>query len=265
MTSAALTTPRPGSRLTEATKERLALLASALLLLCLVFSRIPLALLPAPIGDNAAQFEEGIRTTVLLTALSGAGGLVIGLAFALASGSNTRWLRAPTSTLVAVLRGTPLLVQILFVYLGLPSLVPSLTLGAFESALVALVLNVGAYNGEAMRGALAAVPKGQMEAAWALGLRSGQALIFVKGPQALRFALPGLLNNLIALAKDSSLAYTIGVVELTNVGNRIASSTFLPIPVLVTAAAVYFVITAMIAWIAGVLEGRLSTTMPQKP
>ncbi len=260
MASTAIT--RADSRLVE--KDRLAVAASLFLLLFLLFSALPLSLLPAPIGNNAPQFEEGVRTTVLLTFFSGAGGLLIGVALALATGSNRRWLRAPARMLVAVLRGTPLLVQILFVYLGLPSLVPSLTLSAFASALLALTLNVGAYNGEVIRGALAAIPNGQTEAALALGLRSSQTLLLVKGPQALRLAMPGLVNNLIALAKDSSLAYTIGVVELTNVGNRIASSSFLPVPVLLTTAAVYFIITAMIAWIADVVEDRLSANIRQK-
>nr|WP_210201741.1 amino acid ABC transporter permease [Mesorhizobium loti] len=253
---------RADKRLVE--KDRLAVAASLLLLLFLLFSALPLSLLPDPIGNNARQFEEGVRTTVLLTLFSSAGGLMIGVALALATGSNRRWLRIPAGMLVAVLRGTPLLVQILFVYLGLPSLMPSLTLSAFASALLALTLNVGAYNGEVIRGALAAIPNGQTEAALALGLRPSQTLILVKGPQALRLAMPGLVNNLIALAKDSSLAYAIGVVELTNVGNRIASSTFLPVPILLTTAAVYFAITAMIAWVAGALEGRLSVNITRK-
>lgn len=214
MSSAAVTTPGARGFSAERVKGRMAILASTIILLFLFFSEIPLSLLPDPIGTNASQFQAGVRTTVLLTLFSGAGGLLIGVGLALAGGSKTRWLRVPASMLVAVLRGTPLLVQIIFVYLGLPSLIPSFVLSAFASALVALTLNVGAYNGEVIRGALAAVPKGQSEAARTLGLRSSQTLFYVKGPQALRLAMPGLLNNLIALAKDSSLAYTTGVVEL---------------------------------------------------
>ncbi|CAM5415541.1 hypothetical protein MAUB1S_07052 [Mycolicibacterium aubagnense] len=255
-------TTRADSRLIE--KDRLAVAALPFLLVFLLFSALPFSLLPDPIGSNARQFEEGVRTTVLLTVFSGAGGLLIGVALALATDASSRWLRIPAAMLVAVLRGTPLLVQILFVYLGLPSLIPSLTLSALASALLALTLNVGAYNGEVIRGALAAIPIGQTEAALALGLRSSQILFLVKGPQALRLAMPGLVNNLIALAKDSSLAYTIGVVELTNVGNRIASSSFLPVPVLLTTATVYFVITAWIAWSAGTLDDRLSSKMSRK-
>ena len=262
MASMALT--RAGRLLDHKKHDRFAIVASLFLVLFLLFSALPLSLLPEPIGNNARQFEEGIRTTIMLTVLSGAGGLLIGVALALATGSRNGWLRIPAAMFVAILRGTPLLVQILFVYLGLPSLIPSLTLSAFASALLALTLNVGAYNGEVIRGALAAIPIGQTEAALALGLRASQTLILVKGPQALRLAMPGLVNNLIALAKDSSLAYTIGVVELTNVGNRIASSSFLPIPVLLTTAAVYFVITALIAWITGALEDRLSSRLARK-
>lgn len=259
MASAALA--RVDRRIFEKRPDRLAVAASLSLLVLLLFSALPLSLLPDPIGNNAGQFEQGVRTTVVLTMMSGAGGLLIGVALALAAGSNSRWLRLPASILVAVLRGTPLLVQILFVYLGLPSLIPSLTLSAFASALLALTLNVGAYNGEVIRGALAAIPAGQTEAALALGLRASQTLFLVKGPQALRLAMPGLVNNLVALAKDSSLAYTIGVIELTNIGNRIASASFLPVPILLTTAAVYFIITAMITWTAGAVEQRMSSKL----
>ncbi|WP_222110139.1 ABC transporter permease subunit [Mesorhizobium amorphae] len=157
---------RAGRLLDHKKHDRFAVAASLFLLLFLLFSALPLSLLPEPIGNNARQFEEGIRTTVVLTVLSGAGGLLIGVALALATGSRNRWLRIPAAMFVAILRGTPLLVQILFVYLGLPSLIPSLTLSAFASALLALTLNVGAYNGEVIRGALAAIPIGQTEAAW---------------------------------------------------------------------------------------------------
>lgn len=237
------------------------LVVAGVLLVLLLYSGPVIALMPHPIGGSAQQFQSGIRTTIGLTALSAVIGLVAGLAFALMSGSRRVWLRAPTQAIIQVLRGTPLLVQLLFVYLGLPSLVPALTLDALTSAVIALSLNVGAYNAEVIRGALLAVPRGQVEAARSLGLSAITTLALVVAPQALRIALPSLVNNVVALAKDSSLAYAIGVVELTNIGNRVSSSTFLPVPVLMTTAAVYFLITSIIAWVARSLEQRLAKSL----
>jgi polar amino acid transport system permease protein len=126
------------------------------------------------------------------------------------------------------IRGTPLLVQILFVYFALPVLVPGLNLPDFAAAVVALGLNVGAYNAEAPRrpaGRATRPDRGRR----ALGL--GHACVPGRGvPQAFKIALPPLVSNFVALLKDSSLAYAIGVVELTNVGNRIQSATFQPMP-----------------------------------
>jgi polar amino acid transport system permease protein len=154
------------------------------------------------------------------------------------------------------MRGTPLLVQVLFVYFALPSLVPSLQLSDFTSACVALALNVGAYNAEAIRSGLLAVHKGQMEAAKSLGMSNWHTFIDVTFPQAMKVALPSLVNNVVSLLKDSSLAYTIGVVELTNVGNRVQAATFQPMPTLVTTAIIYLVLTTVMTQISDAVERR---------
>ena len=134
----------------------------------------------------------------------------------------------PTLYVWAV-RGTPLLVQVLFVYFALPRIVPGLQLSDFGSAAVALAVNVGAYNAEAIRAGIIAIPKGQTEAARSLGLSPLQTFRDVVFPQAFKIALPPLVNNVVALLKDSSLAYVIGVVELSNVGNRLQAATFEPV------------------------------------
>jgi polar amino acid transport system permease protein len=138
----------------------------------------------------------------------------------------------------------------------LPALVPGLNLPDFAAAVVALSLNVGAYNSEAIRAGLLAVPRGQTEAARALGL--GQAHVFfdVVFPQAFKISLPPLVSNFVALLKDSSLAYAIGVVELTNVGNRIQSATFQPIATLSTVAITYLLLTTLVTQISNAIEYR---------
>ena len=230
--------------------------AALVLVLLLWLMAIPLSLAPEPIGNNAQLFAEGTRITVLLTAVAALAGVLLGVLAAL--GKTSRWppLRWVASAYIWVIRGTPLLVQVLFVYFALPVLIPALQLSDFASACVALSLNVGAYNAEAIRAGLLAVPKGQVEASRSLGLSPWFTFIDVTFPQAFKISLPPLVNNIVALLKDSSLAYAIGVVELTNVGNRIQAATFQPLPILLTSATIYLLLTTVLTQISNAVERR---------
>jgi len=236
-----------------------ATLATAALLLLVALSVLgwALSLLPEPIGDNARQFANGARTTLGLTLASGAIGLVLGLAAALARTSEHAAPRSLAAAYIWLVRGTPLLVQILFVYFALPVLLPAVTLPDFAAAVIALAVNVGAYNAEVIRGALLAVPQGQRDAAVALGMRGTQVLANVVLPQAARVALPPLVGNIVALLKDSSLAFAIGVVELTNVGNRVQAVSFQPVATLATTACIYLMLTTLLTQFSAALEHRL--------
>jgi len=217
-----------------------------------------LALAPEPIGPNAELFAEAARTTLLLTLASGGFGLVAGVLAGLAKLSRLAVLRLPATFYVWIVRGTPLVVQILFVYLALPAIIPGLRLSDFASATLALALNVGAYNAEVVRAGVLAVPRGQTEAARSLGLSGLGTLSSVVLPQAFRIAVPPLVNNAVALLKDSSLAYVIGVLELTNAGYRVQAESFLPVPVLATVAAVYLTLTTVLTALTNLLERRLA-------
>ena len=216
----------------------------------------PLSFAPAPIGPNAAQFAEGARITMALTVVSGVAGVVLGMLAALAKLSRWAVLRGAAAAYIWVIRGTPLLVQVLFVFFALPELVPFLKLDEFSAACLALAFNVGAYNAEAIRAGLMAVPKGQIEAARSLGLSPWYTFIDVTAPQALKISLPPLVNNLVALLKDSSLAYAVGVVELTNVGSRIQAQTFQPTPTLITTALIYLLLTTLLTVMSDAVERR---------
>lgn len=218
---------------------------------------IPLSWMPEPIGSNAEQFAEGAKTTIALTVVSGIIGIVFGVLAALAKLSKYVPLRLAADFYIWVIRGTPLLVQVLFVFLALPALVPGLQLSDFNSAVVALAFNAGAYNAEAIRAGILAVHKGQAEAARSLGLTPFMTFRDVIFPQAFRISLPPLVNNIVCLLKDSSLAYVIGVVELSNIGNRIQSATFQPIPVFITTAAIYLILTTVLTQISGAIERQL--------
>ena len=199
-------------------------------------------MLPAPLGERSELLYEGLLITLELTLGAAILGLSSGLFWAFCL--RAPWpLRAPTSFIVAILKGTPLLVQILFCYFALPVLLPWLGLSDFESAILALGLNMGAYNCEVIAAGLDAVARGQWEASWSLGLSRLQTMRFVILPQTFRLVLPPLLNNLIALLKDSSLASTIGLLELSMAAQRISSETFEPVSVLSAVAVLYLILT----------------------
>jgi polar amino acid transport system permease protein len=230
--------------------------AAVLLVLVLWLMAVPLAHAPEPIGNNASAFAEGTRVTVELTLVSGLAGILLGVVGALGKISRIAAARLVADVCIWIVRGTPLLVQVLFVYFALPALAPWLQMSDFTSACVALSLNVGAYNAEAIRAGLLAVPKGQIEAARALGLGRWHTFVDVTFPQAFKISLPPLVNNVVALLKDSSLAYAIGVVELTNVGNRIQAATFQPAATLTTTALIYLTLTTVMTQFSHAVERR---------
>ncbi|WP_437883903.1 amino acid ABC transporter permease [Pseudomonas sp. LRF_L74] len=232
-------------------------LGVVLLMLVMWLIAIPLSYVPEPIASNATMFADGTRTTVKMTLIAAVFGIVLGLVAALGKLSGfapARWL---ASFYIWIIRGTPLLVQILFVFLALPVLLPWLQMDDFTSACVALAFNAGAYNAESIRAGLLAVPRGQTEASRSLGLSRGYTFFDVVFPQAFKISLPPLVNNFIALLKDSSLAYAIGVVELTNVGNRLQAATFEPLPALITTALIYLLLTTLLTQISNAVEHRM--------
>ena len=150
--------------------------------------------------------------TLLVSILSMALAVIVGLTLASGRVYGPVWVRVATTVYVEVIRGTPLLLQLFVIYYGLAGVV---RLPAFLAAVLALGLNYGAYEAEIYRGALEAVPRMQLEAARTLGFSEWQILRLVRGPQALRFALAPMTNDFVALLKDSALVSVITVVELT--------------------------------------------------
>jgi polar amino acid transport system permease protein len=228
------------------------------LLLFLWGMAIPLSSAPEPIGPAAQQFAEGARITVLLTLISGTIGIVLGILAGLGKLSGFAPVRWLCGFYVWLIRGTPLLLQILFVWLVAPQILPSsIELSDFACAVIALSLNIGAYNTECVRAGILAVPHGQIEAARALGLSPAQTFMDITLPQSMRVALPALANNLASLVKDSSLAYAISVVELTMVGYRIQAESYQPVPVFLTIALIYLILTTAFTTLTSALEAQL--------
>jgi polar amino acid transport system substrate-binding protein len=150
--------------------------------------------------------------TVVLSALSMVLAVALGVVIASGRVYGPPPLRVALTTFVEVIRGTPLLLQLFVLYFGLAAVIQ---LPAFAAALLGLGINYGAYESEIYRGALQAVPRGQLDAAQVLGFSRSQTLFLVRGPQAFRLALAPMTNDFVALLKDSSLVSVITVVELT--------------------------------------------------
>ena len=200
---------------------------------------------------------EGAALTIAISFLAMIGGFVIGLALALASQTRWRLLRGLVTAYVELIRNTPLLIQIFFIYFGLPLVVVKLP--AFASGLLALTLYGAAYNGEILRAGLEAVAPGQREAARSTGLSPWQEARYVVVPQALRISFPALGNNLVSLVKNSSLVSVIGMVELMFVANDISFNNFRSFEVYGAAVLYYMVLILGLSRLLAFTERRIIT------
>lgn len=199
--------------------------------------------------------KQAILTTLALGALSFAIGAVLGLLIALARLSSLRLIRAIAFAYVSIFRGTPLLLQLLVVYFGLPSY--GITLGPFAAATLALTLFVAAYLSEDFRGGLLAVDKGQWEAGMSLGMGYWKMQQRIILPQGLRIAVPPVSSRLIGLMKDTSLASSVTVVEMTRVANQVGAATFRYMDMFLIVGALYWAISQVLTIAQTYLEGVL--------
>lgn len=220
---------------------------------------------------------SGIRTTVFVSLVAFALAAVLGLVVALAAESKWRILREIAVFYVEILRGVPVLVLLFYVaFVAAPGLVwlynaairPLVDLGVampasvrdFDllwRAIVALVLSYSAFLAEIFRAGIAAVPRGQVEAARALGLRRGQIFRLVVAPQALRTVLPPLGNDFVAMVKDSSLVSVLGVQDVSQLGKVYSASTFLFFETYSIVAFIYLTMTVSLSLAVRALERRL--------
>lgn len=199
-------------------------------------------------------FLRGVWLTAKLALLSLGLGLPIGLLLALMRVQSSRLLRAPAALYVEVMRGTPLLVQILFIYFVLPYF--GIYLPAFMSGIIALTLNCAAYISEIFRAGILSIDVGQMEAARSLGMTYSQAMRRIILPQTFRRVVPPLTNEGIALLKDSSLVSVIGLTELARTGQELASRYAAPLTIWPVVAVFYLILTFPLTRVAEYLERR---------
>jgi polar amino acid transport system permease protein len=209
------------------------------------------------IWNNLDFLMSGLQMTLFISATSLIFALIGGLILALFDLSRFVVLRGFSLTLGEIIRNTPILVQLLWVYYVLP-IVFNIRVSSLAGILIGLSLYMAAFISEVYRAGIQAVPKGQREAAQVLGLTPMQSFIRIVLPQAIRMTLPPLASNFVQLIKFSSLGAVISVSEITRRGMELSSSTFRPLETFSFIAVVYFFICWPLAMAIRIWEGRLA-------
>lgn len=198
----------------------------------------------------------GLWTTLKLTVLCVTMGTALGFLIGLARASENALIRIPASAFVEFFRGTPVLIQLFWIFFCLP-LVLGVELSNLASATIALTLYMGAITSETFRASLRAVGREQMDACVALGLPRSVQILHVILPQAVLRAVPTLLSNCISLFKESALVSAVGMADLMFVGQNISNNTARPIEVLTAVACIYFIIAFPLTRLVTRIEGRM--------
>ena len=200
----------------------------------------------------------GLAVTLVLSALGLALAFPIGVLLALARVSPWRWLRLPATGLIHIVRGVPLIMFIFWVYFFLPALIGRAVSG-FWTMVVTLVIYQAAYLAEVVRAGIEGLPKGQTEAARALGLSYLQTTFKVVLPQALYNMVPAMVSQFVSTIKETSLGYVISVNELTFAANQVNNTLLTkPFQVFIILAGIYFLLCFSLTQLARYLEGRIA-------
>lgn len=202
------------------------------------------------------RLAQGLLLTLKLTFLSGFFGILLGLILCLLRFLNIKAATYFTILYVTIFRGTPLLLQILFIYFALPTLI-GISLDSAPAGILALSLNSAAYFSEIFRAAIESVPKGQMEAARALGLSHSTAMLRIIIPQTFKRLIPPVVNELAALTKDTSLVSVVALAELLYITQRLGAKYLRPWEVYFWAACCYLIVVILLTALAHHLEKGL--------
>jgi len=200
----------------------------------------------------------GLGLTLYLAVVSCLLSMVGGLFLGLLSISRHAWISWPVRVLINTLRGLPLLMVIFWMYFLLPRLLGKGTPES-QTVIMGLTLFTSAYMAQIVRAGIEGIPKGQTEAALSTGLKPWQAMLYVVLPQGLRNMIPSFVNQFVSLIKDTSLAFIVGVSELTHIGTQVNNRTMAyPTEIFIFIAAVYFLICYAFTSLSRVIERKLS-------
>jgi len=202
---------------------------------------------------------EGAKITLQFTVASVFFGAILGLIFALARMSHNKIVKYTAAAYIDFFRGTPLLVQILIIYIGVPQLFGFNMPDNYQyiAGIIALSLNCAAYTAEIFRSGIQSIDSGQFEAARSLGMSHYQSMRYIILPQAFKVVVPPLGNEIIAMLKDSSLLAFIAIEDLLYSGKIIVGRTFQPMPIYITVALMYLSMTMVLSLLVNYTEKRL--------
>ncbi|MEM0501028.1 MAG: amino acid ABC transporter permease [Ignisphaera sp.] len=198
----------------------------------------------------------GLRYTIIITTASYIIGLTLGTIIALLRIYSNRWVRIVLTVFVEVIRGTPMIVQLFFVYYALPEL--GILLDPVTASIIAISINSSVYQSEYIRSSISSIPYSQFESALSIGLTRFRTIWIVILPQAIRIAIPALANEAIYLFKYSSIAYFVTAPELMYIGKSIGSRTFLYLEVYVVLAFIYIVASIVLTEFVKIIERKYS-------
>jgi len=208
------------------------------------------------VWDSVPTLLLGAKMTVIITVTGLLIGFFLGALFGLMKITRSKTLRKVAGVYIESVRGTPLMVQVMFLYFGLP-LALGMRITPLTAGIVAIAVNSGAYIAEIVRGAVQSINVGQYEAGRSIGLSRRQTMISIIWPQAFKRMIPPLGNQFIISLKDTSLLVVIGVAELTRTGQEIISTNFRAFEVWLTVAIMYLVMTMSISKVLSVTERKL--------
>lgn len=207
------------------------------------------------IQESIPTLLQGLLVTIKISTIGCVIGFSLGTLLAIIQTSNILLFNFFITIYLTIIRGTPMLIQILFAYYLLPQL--GITLSPTWAAIIAIGLNSAAYISQIIKSGITSVSKGQIEAAQVLGFSKIQTIRYIILPQAMRVVLPALGNEFITLIKDSSLASIIGVAELTRQGRMIISRTYDVVTIFFAVAFLYLILTSLISFLVMKLEQRM--------
>ncbi|MGE5417979.1 MAG: amino acid ABC transporter permease [Acidobacteriota bacterium] len=202
----------------------------------------------------------GALVTIEVTIGSVFVGLIIGLFMGMFRLSRHKIISFPATVYIEFFRGTPLLVQIFWIYFGIAPLIAGKSADPLITGIIVCGINSGAYIAEIVRGGILSIDKGQMEAAKSLGMSESQAMQHIILPQAFKIMIPPLINEFVAMLKDTSLVSVISIQELMLMGKSAVSDTYQPFIVYSAVALIYFAMTLPITRLGIWAERRLKTT-----
>ena len=202
------------------------------------------------------QLLKGAQMTIFITVVGLCGGMVVGAIAGIMRAYGNWLLNYTAMVYIEVIRGTPIVVQVMFLYFALPVLA-SVRIDPLSAAMIAIVINAGAYIAEIVRGSLQSISRGLAEAGLALGLPRWKVLLYIVGPLAFRRLIPPLGNQFIISLKDTSLFIVIGVGELTRTGQEIMAANFRAVEIWSAIAIMYLIMTGSLTLMLRFIERRM--------